>query len=123
MKRATDLREDSDLTQVISIHALVKRATRNLVERDAGKVNFNPRPREEGDPVQARAILTIPYFNPRPREEGDLCDVNFKPLMIIISIHALVKRATIIASKWLLCLLYFNPRPREEGDYSLIMCF
>ena len=55
----------------ISIHALVKRATRFLV-------------------TSARPFL---YFNPRPREEGDifrLASVN----RLYISIHALVKRAT-----------------------------
>ena len=34
----------------------------------------------------------------------------------IISIHALVKRATIINDSYLYGGLYFNPRPRKEGD-------
>ena len=33
-----------------------------------------------------------------------------------ISIHALVKRATVIQNDNVLNTLYFNPRPREEGD-------
>ena len=49
VKRATILQIADELKKLISIHALVKRAT------CAGKffklilVNFNPRPREEGD--------------------------------------------------------------------------
>ena len=35
------------------------------------------------------------YFNPRPREEGDL-DLNTVDVNYLISIHALVKRATLV---------------------------
>ena len=34
-------------------------------------VNFNPRPREEGDPAPVRGSAKPKDFNPRPREEGD----------------------------------------------------
>ena len=34
------------------------------------------------------------YFNPRPREEGDTADITMCGIMAI-SIHALVKRATL----------------------------
>ena len=56
---------------MISIHALVKRATCTLRADMVVKQHFNPRPREEGDktPILIKA------------------DQN-------ISIHALVKRAT-----------------------------
>ena len=40
-------------------------------ERIKMNINFNPRPREEGD---LRVLLIVHYlkhFNPRPREEGD----------------------------------------------------
>ena len=57
----------------ISIHALVKRATNFARISSAFILNFNPRPREEGD----------------PRVTGNTDH-------IIISIHALVKRATYI---------------------------
>ena len=33
-----------------------------------------------------------------------------------ISIHALVKRATVIPRRFVFKQAYFNPRPREEGD-------
>ncbi len=36
-------------------------------------------------------------FNPRPREEGDLLKIGIKTTKIVISIHALVKRATLTA--------------------------
>ena len=57
-------------------------------------------------------------FNPRPRKEGD--PVLMLLMMIMrISIHALVKRATKILSYWFTFLSYFNPRPRKEGDICL----
>ena len=56
-------------------------------------VNFNPRPREEGDVTQGQRVRQLRNFNPRPREEGDL-----------------------IFSSKLSTGCYFNPRPREEGD-------
>ena len=34
------------------------------------------------------------YFNPRPREEGDDTVLAHSPQEAVISIHALVKRAT-----------------------------
>ena len=54
---------------------------------------FNPRPREEGDCRVIGISRFVFDFNPRPREEGDL---GYKDLALryLISIHALVKRAT-----------------------------
>ena len=59
------------LIELISIHALVKRATRRYAADSTRLVYFNPRPREEGDPLYG-------------------CDTAIGE----ISIHALVKRAT-----------------------------
>ena len=65
-------------------------------------------------------IILNPFivdFNPRPREEGDSYQ-NGKYSFAVISIHALVKRATfdpIILNPF---IVDFNPRPREEGDNS-----
>ena len=104
---------------------------------DAIPVNFNPRPREEGDISLHAAPFFFSYFNPRPREEGDSSKANKLTQQIIsihalvkratkvsdvdsveldISIHALVKRATILSSGRRRHYPYFNPRPREEGD-------
>ena len=55
----------------ISIHALVKRATKSLFYRHCKRNNFNPRPRKEGDLVSSSIYYTIFDFNPRPRKEGD----------------------------------------------------
>ena len=56
-------------------------------------VDFNPRPREEGDCVISRFGKNSDYFNPRPREEGD---------------------RVLVVPLW--SKMDFNPRPREEGD-------
>ena len=83
--------ETADLT--ISIHALVKRATYRVINTVSHCLNFNPRPREEGDPIYGILACRQVNFNPRPREEGDY--YAKKGLVVqIISIHALVKRAT-----------------------------
>ena len=71
VKRATNTGDVIYEYDDISIHALVKRATGSLSPFFEGGVDFNPRPREEGD----RSC----------RLGGKRCD---------ISIHALVKRAT-----------------------------
>ena len=77
----------------ISIHALVKRATGYIFDKDGNVYDFNPRPRKEGD---------------LRRISDTLCR--------IISIHALVKRATKYITKDNDKIFDFNPRPRKEGD-------
>ena len=72
VKRATKLTELSDWSESISIHALVKRAT--------AIINF--------------ITVGMSHFNPRPREEGDADFTSVATVAILISIHALVKRAT-----------------------------
>ncbi len=49
----------------------MKRATANTAPLLPTVVNFNPRPREEGDDVYDEPVLDVKDFNPRPREEGD----------------------------------------------------
>ena len=99
----------------ISIHALVKRATRLHRVGVPCRPYFNPRPRKEGDNRPDSACVGKSNFNPRPRKEGDLVATNLCWLAYI-SIHALVKRATIVASSATGGRNYFNPRPRKEGD-------
>ena len=48
-KRATTLYSLAPSEMEISIHALAKRATVWASQDSFGKVDFNPRPREEGD--------------------------------------------------------------------------
>ena len=55
--------------------------------------DFNPRPREEGDDWSGVTPLLDMHFNPRPREEGDQASTKILKRHLI-SIHALVKRAT-----------------------------
>ena len=81
-------------SDIISIHALVKRATLVILYVQGMEVNFNPRPREEGDGIDGIRGLSGLYFNPRPREEGDELARWSVNNMYFISIHALVKRAT-----------------------------
>ena len=71
VKRATDSVLPLPDAPVISIHALVKRATTHSVEESTLDDNFNPRPREEGDRKKGFRLCSEGYFNPRPREEGD----------------------------------------------------
>ena len=93
MKRATDVINMPKYKYIISIHALVKRATFLYQFDKYLDIHFNPRPREEGDIYCCIYILKGGYFNPRPREEGDRFIV-YIILRHCISIHALVKRAT-----------------------------
>ncbi len=71
----------------------MKRATDYVKTKPVSTIDFNPRPREEGDMTEFSHILRCFDFNPRPREEGDhegILDINK--------------------------IVNFNPRPREEGD-------
>ncbi len=140
-------REEGDPSRIysrslcrISIHALVKRATQQAQSLQSILKYFNPRPREEGDPKAVQFKSKTGDFNPRPREEGDrthstrkLTTINFNPrpreegdymygtldiLSTFISIHALVKRATLSIGLRVTSKAHFNPRPREEGDVT-----
>ena len=51
---------------LISIHALVKRATLHLHNIDLTSCNFNPRPREEGDLLAVRMRIFITAFQSTP---------------------------------------------------------
>ena len=81
------------LERGISIHALVKRATIGNLNAPTDVTDFNPRPRKEGDIRFLLKTRQKLYFNPRPRKEGDLIIFHAVPAEAI-SIHALVKRAT-----------------------------
>ena len=77
VKRATTLNIIGDILPYISIHALVKRATCGNFVKIRHANDFNPRPREEGD-LKGDKNFNVPRdFNPRPREEGDKYKVLF----------------------------------------------
>ena len=99
VKRATYLcNVDKKSLAGISIHALVKRATCIYIVKGGRSIDFNPRPREEGD--------------------AKYTELRF---MSAISIHALVKRATVPATRSAEMGGNFNPRPREEGDFTMLI--
>ena len=81
---------------MISIHALVKRATKNRA-KTAPPVDISIHAL-----VKRATVFTKAQYNKDN-----------------ISIHALVKRATTVGSRWRLMFVDFNPRPREEGDCVL----
>ena len=64
-----------------------------MVSHSISYFDFNPRPREEGDPTALKFVTYVSDFNPRPREEGDGINATTESFKAI-SIHALVKRAT-----------------------------
>ena len=115
MKRATHRRNRLRDRSVISIHALVKRATAFRVFVALTRFDFNPRPREEGDSAIKAYHLVAHNFNPRPREEGDafrvfvaLTRFDFNPRPREEGDYKYKKFCRVCS--------YFNPRPREEGD-------
>ena len=103
--------------------------------------DFNPRPRKEGDSSSDTAIFLISLFQSTPSQRGRHFRESINRMGVIISIHALAKRAT----SQLMCIFavilfqstpsqrgrhnttgnrktntYFNPRPRKEGDFVLL---
>ena len=66
VKRATDGIIQAVPKILISIHALVKRATYILYASIYLIVNFNPRPREEGDFTSAMRFIRAERFQSTP---------------------------------------------------------
>ena len=105
------------------------------------KAYFNPRPREEGDHLASFVAYQSLTFQSTPSWRGRHNTVSDRATRQHISIHALVKRATIdnadilpqenisihalvkraTARKFPVPQAgsNFNPRPREEGDFNL----
>ena len=94
---------------IISIHALVKRATCNR-RNSPMYTEFQSTPSWRGRLIFASCSDRWSYFNPRPREEGDRKGKTLVGLFRI-SIHALVKRATLSSSfnKWRSYLFQSTP--------------
>ena len=94
----------------------MKRATGSYRDNVGAPINFNPRPREEGDvsrsiPMNSLGI-SIHALVKRATKTDKSRDTPYN-----ISIHALVKRATKRGDYFVGYWSYFNPRPREEGDW------
>ena len=101
-------------------------------------LNFNPRPREEGDGfplclyscnkyISIHALVKRATFTEGQFIFNKVISIHalvkratylnsYNRLPLAISIHALVKRATIFTLFHLAFKFHFNPRPREEGD-------
>ena len=93
----------------------MKRAT--LIAGSIGKIHigFNPRPREEGDLLRQLDSLTLSVSIHALVKRATVETTEDKE-KTEVSIHALVKRATFLRSGSCAYCRRFNPRPREEGD-------
>ena len=78
-------------------------------------IDFNPRPREEGDSPYS-CLIFCQFISIHALVKRATLSPYGLGMWLIISIHALVKRATSTALLMLQDRQYFNPRPREEGD-------
>ena len=83
-----------DRLQAISIHALVKRATYRFSGLSPIKAISIHALVKRATWEEMMLKITNMDFNPRPRKEGDSFANARQPTPISISIHALVKRAT-----------------------------
>ena len=93
MKRATAVQVEDSYLARISIHALVKRATFLFCSFAVHPLNFNPRPREEGD-IKCAGMSKGAKISIHALVKRATIFRKEKPLHTFISIHALVKRAT-----------------------------
>ena len=81
---------------IVSIHALLRRATQRYFLSPKACAGFNPRPPAEGD-----GLRSAPHSRPSA-----------------VSIHALLRRATVVSIIGRVLLPRFNPRPPAEGDFQ-----
>ncbi len=94
VKRATTFSGKVGIARFISIHALVKRATsQNTTTAQGQEISIHALVKRATLLLYGKPSTTID-FNPRPREEGDLALRGVEGGVRNISIHALVKRAT-----------------------------
>ena len=82
----------------ISIHALVKRATDVGTDAYKAAEHFNPRPREKGDMEVKNMDYSKMIFQSTPSWKGRPYTLYNGNVYYRISIHALVKRATLYQS-------------------------
>ena len=92
-KRATTPTKSTDYRYLISIHALAKRATFIASYLPHFFRHFNPRPRKEGDLTVIISFSSPTLFQSTPSQRGRLQE---NPAALL---HG-----------------HFNPRPRKEGD-------
>ena len=97
LRRATQGLQGAHTAQDVSIHALLRRATYIYDVYRHYTSCFNPRPPAEGDYCISSPALKGESFNPRPPAEGDAPLHSEATLHHSVSIHALLRRATIHA--------------------------
>ena len=103
------------LFQHVSIHALLRRATLVGVRSGHGQPCFNPRPPAEGDDARLARASAMRCFNPRPPAEGDRAVEPHWNKLCEVSIHALLRRATIRAICGRLAAIRFQSTPSCGG--------
>jgi len=118
-RRATIVRDRHARAVRVSIHALARRATISSRRSSQISTGFNPRPRAKGDAGRTVGRTFAGRFNPRPRAKGDVTlpivpvpvpEFQSTPsregrpswwpcfdLDVLVSIHALARRATVAA--------------------------
>ena len=142
LKRATKRGYQKGTTPIISIHALLKRATEwEIKYKHTVKISIHALLKRATVPIRWSHFRSD-YFNPRSPEESDkLVQLNqkqnwgfqstlswrerldtdyFNWINDNISIHALLKRATIFRNSNIVQHLHFNPRSPEESDLIVI---
>ena len=98
----------------------MKRATEIIDKAYIYKNDFNPRPHEEGDMYQGYIGTTPNGISIHALMKRATLSGSGLFLPVFISIHALMKRATIYILTFQTAQFYFNPRPHEEGDCCLL---
>ena len=80
----------------------MKSATFYSLDIPAIKESFNPRAREERDPVAFRLASKILCFNPRAREERDSHILTYCMTTVKISIGAKLRKQIVKEHRWLI---------------------
>ena len=99
----------------LSIHDLTRRSTGAFYRVLRHNTSFNSRPHTEVDGISEALPQASPSFNSRPHTEVDSCHRILK-INIVLSIHDLTRRSTIIAGALLYSSYTFNSRPHTEVD-------
>ena len=114
-RSATMINSPTGGALLVSIHALTRSAT-ILQESDRTYLYcFNPRTHEECDLQHTVRQELFPCFNPRTHEECDFLIKYFHHL-VLVSIHALTRSATLGQGQTRRLGQGFNPRTHEECD-------
>ena len=79
------------------------------------KETFNSRPHKEVDINLMKMLDMLDTFNSRPHKEVD-SNVSSDSTSILLSIHDLTRRSTVIICLMILRLFSFNSRPHKEVD-------